>query len=95
MIMPATMGIGLAVGGCAKENAIPVYSAPLQDSSPPGQTDVLLGSDTQPGAPDNAVPGPDSSAPGKEVAPDTVRSPSWRTLLPTGSGETCRSTAST
>jgi len=75
MIMPATVGIGLAVGGCAKENATPIYSAPLQDSSAPGQTDVLLVSDTQPGAPDNAVPGTDSAAPGKEVAPDTSEVP--------------------
>lgn len=63
MIMPATMGIGLAVGGCAKENAIPVYSAPLQDSGPPAQTDVLLSSDTQPAPSDSAAPGPDSAPP--------------------------------
>jgi hypothetical protein len=78
MIMPATMGIGLAVGGCAKEEAIPVYSAPLQDSGMPAQTDVLLASDAPPASsdsaaatPDSAPSGPDSKVPGKEVAPET------------------------
>jgi hypothetical protein len=51
MIMPATVGIGLAVGGCARETSTPIYSAPIQDSAAPANRDVL--------GPDSPAPGPD------------------------------------
>ena len=67
MIMPATVGIGLAVGGCAKEGslqsnssdaardvtAVPVYSVVFPDSGPEVQPDG---------------PGPDGPAPGHDLA---------------------------
>lgn len=66
MLLPATVGIGLAVGGCAKEgtgdgdasahlDAIPIYSAPLPDG---GTTSG-----------DAAVPQPDGARPGEDLAP--------------------------
>jgi len=75
MIMPATVGIGLAVGGCAKETSTPIYSAPLQDSGPPAQTDVLLKSDTLPSPSDSATPGSDTMAPAPDSS-DTRPGPS-------------------
>jgi hypothetical protein len=57
MIMPATVGIGLAVGGCAKEDvkAVPMYGVAFRDSGPPAQPDGL--------GPDSPPPGPDLAAP--------------------------------
>ena len=49
MIMPATVGIGLAIGGC--DGPVPVYSASLQDSAAPSKSDVL--------GPDSPATGPD------------------------------------
>ena len=73
MIMPATVGIGLAVGGCAKEGGL---AGPFQDSGPSAKTDVQVipiysvvfpdsGPEAQPDGlgPDSAVPGPDLAAP--------------------------------
>ena len=65
MIMPATVGLGLAVGGCAKEGSLeanssdaardftgfPVYSVAFPDSGPEAQPDGF--------AADNEAPGPD------------------------------------
>ena len=74
MIMPATVGIGLAVGGCAKEGlhasdaaafrdsgGIPIYSAvfPGPDSASPSQTDVLPGRDADVPTTDGSAPSPD------------------------------------
>jgi hypothetical protein len=62
MIMPATVGIGLAMGGCAKEGAL----TEAEDAGTP-HTDVL-GPDSQALGPDQAAPGPDQAAPGPDLA---------------------------
>jgi hypothetical protein len=67
MIMPATMGIGLAVGGCAKTSA--VYEAQMPQDANATHADVL-GPDSQASGPDQAAPGPDQAAPGPDLAVD-------------------------
>jgi hypothetical protein len=72
MIMPATVGIGLAVSGCVKSSA--VYEAQMpQDANPP-HADVL-GPDSQPPGSDQASPGPDLAlADTREVQSDSAMS---------------------
>ena len=54
MIMPATVGIGLSVGGCAKEGLpTPMYMAQVPGDAASVKSDV---------------PGPDSSQPGPDLA---------------------------
>ena len=53
MIMPATVGIGLAVGACAKEAPVPLYGAAMQDSGQPANTDGRVAD--EPTGPDLAV----------------------------------------
>jgi hypothetical protein len=68
MIMPATVGIGLAVGGCAKEGTgTAVDSAAFQDSAVSNQNDsALIQNDT--GQAKNDVFGPESLGPGPDLA---------------------------
>jgi hypothetical protein len=61
MIMPATMGLGLAVVGCSEEGVTPVYAAPIQDAAI-AQKDAP--------STDSPVPGPDTSLADKP-GPDT------------------------
>jgi hypothetical protein len=68
MIMPATVGIGLAVGGCAKEGVVPVYGTPSwEDAS--SSTDIVDRADAQ-AAPADAVA--DTSQGRDVVVPEAV-----------------------
>jgi hypothetical protein len=76
MILPATVGIGLAVGGaCSRTESTPVYSAPLPEDAAALRQDA-------PGGPETArhdvapvadlpgdVAGPDLSEPGRDLSP--------------------------
>jgi hypothetical protein len=69
MIMPATVGIGLAVaGGCTESSVSPTYAAPVYNDAAAGKQDV-------PRAPDLAAPDsgkPDSANPDSPVVADVA-----------------------
>ena len=54
MIMPATVGLGLAVGGCAREGTVTGTDAAQMQKDTPSATSEVLG-------PDSATPGPDQA----------------------------------
>jgi len=66
MIMPATVGIGLAVGGCIRSGAL--YEAQVPEDASPAHAG-FPGPDLQPfQASDSQVPGLDQAAPGPDLA---------------------------
>jgi len=54
MIMPATMGLGLAISGCTTSSATPVYSGQFPDDAAATKSDIL-GADSVAQGPDLAV----------------------------------------
>jgi hypothetical protein len=70
MIMPATVGIGLAMGGCTKEGALAEAkdAATLHADVLGPDSQATLGPDSQAPGPDQAAPGPDQAAPGPDQA---------------------------
>jgi len=77
MLMPATLGLGLAVGGCS--NSAAVYSSPMPDASDTNPPIPIYGifSDAWPAyqpdvLPDGSSTGPDADAPPQQPADTAV-----------------------
>jgi hypothetical protein len=71
MIMPATMGLGLAIGGCTTSSATPVYSGQFPDDAAATKSDIL-GADSVAQGPDLAVADTRDTRAGEDVVKDSA-----------------------
>lgn len=72
MIMPATMGLGLAVGGCTTSSTTPVYSGQFPDDAAPTKSDILEADSVAQG-PDLAVADTRDTRAGDDAVSDSAR----------------------